>query len=67
MSAVSKVTNILVYGVRLEDGRPVEDGNKYKKAKEIIASSTSKKCLKIMSEDDFIMEYLSKGRIIGGW
>ena len=30
--SVSKKTNILVYGSKLEDGRPVNESNKYKTA-----------------------------------
>lgn len=53
-SAVSGVTNYLVYGNKLEDGRDFSTGTKYKKAQELLASGKSKAGLKMLSEEDFL-------------
>uniref|UniRef100_A0A3B0MZE1 Replication factor C subunit 1 n=1 Tax=Theileria annulata TaxID=5874 RepID=A0A3B0MZE1_THEAN len=52
VSAVSGVTNYLVYGEKLEDGRPYQSGVKYKKALEL----NSKKNLNIqlLNEQQFL-------------
>ena len=50
-SAVSGKTNYLLAGYILEDSRPVEDGGKYKKAKE--------KNVKII-DDDFLYDLINK-------
>jgi len=47
-SGVSGKTNYLIIGSILEDGRQVEEGNKYKKAKKNEA-----KGLKIITEEEF--------------
>lgn len=52
-SAVSGKTNFLVIGEELEDGREVTEGNKYKKASEIIGGPANKSNLKIVDQRDF--------------
>jgi replication factor C subunit 1 len=51
-SAVSSKTTYLVIGSVLEDGRPIEEGSKYKKATQLAADK--KPGPKIMTEDEFM-------------
>ncbi|EZG43992.1 Rad17 cell cycle checkpoint protein [Gregarina niphandrodes] len=55
-TAVSGVTNYLVYGAQLEDGRPVEAGSKFRKAA-ALAASGSGVGLEVLSEEDFLSRF----------
>lgn len=58
-TAVSGVTDILVVGSALEDGRSVEEGKKYQKAQKIQTQGVRSKPAKlvIMKEDEFLSKY----------
>lgn len=56
-SAVSGVTDILITGAKLEDGRPYTDGNKYKKARELLTTGKTKKNLQILTEAEFYTKF----------
>lgn len=56
-SAVSGLTNILICGSLLEDGRGVAEGSKYKKAKSLLDTGKTKGELRIMNEAEFLSEY----------
>ncbi|KAF5153159.1 Replication factor RFC1 C terminal domain protein [Theileria parva strain Muguga] len=52
VSAVSGVTDYLVYGDRLEDGRPYQSGLKYKKAIEL--NNKKKRNIQLLNEEQFL-------------
>eukprot|EP01056_Protomagalhaensia_sp_Gyna25_P000497 Protomagalhaensia_sp_Gyna_25__496@NODE_1235_length_2039_cov_20_101000_g986_i0_p1_GENE_NODE_1235_length_2039_cov_20_101000_g986_i0NODE_1235_length_2039_cov_20_101000_g986_i0_p1_ORF_typecomplete_len652_score134_88RFC1/PF08519_12/1e02RFC1/PF08519_12/1_9e30AAA/PF00004_29/1_4e12AAA/PF00004_29/3e03Rad17/PF03215_15/2_5e12BRCT/PF00533_26/3_7e07AAA_5/PF07728_14/7_2e07RuvB_N/PF05496_12/6_1e07NACHT/PF05729_12/4_2e03NACHT/PF05729_12/8_5e05AAA_2/PF07724_14/0_00018AAA_22/PF13401_6/0_0015AAA_16/PF13191_6/0_000 len=56
-SAVSGVTNILIVGAKLEDGRPVNEGSKYKKAQQLLSEGKSKGGLEILTEAQFFTRF----------